>query len=68
MEGKLSGSDRGGGAGRDGEGRWRGELAAEARGFVIRVLATPVVLIGGEEQLQGPERRVEEMLAKLDDV
>lgn len=68
MEGELSGSDWGGGAGRDGEGRWRGELAAEARRFVVRVLATPVVLIGGEEQLQGPEKRVEEMLAKSKDV
>lgn len=55
VEGKLSSSDGGGGAGQAGQRRRRGELAAETRGFVVYVLATSVVLVGGKEQLQGPE-------------
>lgn len=56
VEGELSCSDGGGGSWWDGQRRWRGELPAETRRFVINVLRTSVVLIGGKEQLQGPER------------
>lgn len=56
VEGQLPCSDGGGGAGLDGQRRRGGELAAETRRFVIDVLATSIILIGGKKQLQGPER------------
>lgn len=57
VEGELPRPHRGGGAGGDGQRRRRGELPAEAGRFVVHVLGASVVLVGGEEQLQGPGRR-----------
>lgn len=56
VEGQLSSSDGGGGPGWDGQRRWRGELAAETRRFVIHVVHASVILIGGKKQLQRPKK------------
>ena len=48
--------DGGGGARGDGERRRRGELAAQPRGFVVQRVGRPRALVGGEEELQRPER------------
>lgn len=55
-EGELAAVDGGGGARGDGERRRRGELAAEPRGFVVQGVGRPRALVGGEEELQRPER------------
>lgn len=64
VEGELPCADRGGGAGGDGQRRRRGELAAETRRFVVYVIPTSVILVGGKEQLQGPEEEKTQYVSK----
>lgn len=56
VEGEFPCLHRGGGARWDRQRRWRGKLPAQTRRFVVHVAISSVVLIGGKEQLQGPEQ------------
>ncbi len=56
-EGELAAVDGGGGARGDGERRRRGKLAAQPRRFVVQGVGPPRALVGGEEELQRPERQ-----------
>lgn len=55
-EGELAAVHGGGSAGGDGEGRGGRKLAAEPRGLVVQRVRRPRTLVGGEEELQRPER------------
>lgn len=57
VEGQLPHPHRRGGAGGDGQRRRGGELPAQAGRFVVHVLGASVVLVGGEEELQGSDQR-----------
>lgn len=58
-EGELAAVDGGGGARGDGERRRRRKLAAQPRRFVVQGVCRPRALVGGEEELQRPERQEE---------
>lgn len=65
VKGEFPRLHRGGCARRDRQRRWRGELPAQARGFVVPVAGSSVVLIGGKEQLQRPEQEGKTHVSKV---